>query len=63
MGQTQKNMLSTGKFGTFTRLLKQYKNKLTRQEILTLRGQAKKGEIFAAMKGLRSCLRRKKRNL
>ena len=41
---------------SFSIILKRYKNKLTRQQILTIRGQAKKGEFSAALKGMKKCL-------
>lgn len=38
--------------------LKKYNNILTKQQIKTLRGQAIKGEIEAAQKGLKKLLKR-----
>ena len=43
----------------FFKLLKQHQNRLTRQELLTLRGQAMAGEYDAAKTGLTKILMRK----
>ena len=42
--------------------LKKYRHKLTRQQLLTLRGQILKGDIEAFKKGLNKLLRRKYEN-
>lgn len=39
--------------------LKKYRTKLTRQQLMTIRGQIKSGEQKAAQKGLRELLARK----
>lgn len=39
--------------------LKKYRTKLTRQQLMTLRGQIKSGDPGAAQKGLRKLLARK----
>ena len=43
----------------FFKLLKQHQNRLTRQELLTLRGQAMAGQYAAAKTGLTKILMRK----
>lgn len=43
----------------YIKLLKKYRKKLTRQELLTLRGQILKGDTEAFKKGLNKILRRK----
>ena len=43
----------------FFRLLKQHQHRLTRQELLTLRGQAMAGQYAAAKTGLTKILMRK----
>lgn len=40
------------------KLLKINKNKLTKQQYLTLKGQLKKGDIDGFQKGLFTCLRK-----
>lgn len=42
--------------------LKKYRHKLTKQQLLTLRGQILKGDIEAYKKGLNKLLRRKYEN-
>lgn len=41
----------------FMRQLKQARNRITRQQLLTLRGQALAGDIVGAEKGLNTLLR------
>lgn len=40
----------------YLKLLKKYRNKLTRQQLLTLRGQVLNGDIDGFKKGLQKCL-------
>ena len=40
----------------YLKLLKRYRNKLTRQQLLTLRGQVLNGDIEGFKKGLQKCL-------
>ena len=42
----------------YIKLLKKYKNKLTRQQLLTLRGQILNGDIEGFKKGLLKCLKK-----
>ena len=42
------------------KVLKKYKHQLTKQQYLTLKGQAKAGDEIAAIKGLNTLLSRKK---
>lgn len=37
-------------------ILKRVKYKLSKQQYLTIKGQIKKGELDAAMKGIKTCL-------
>ena len=46
----------------FINKLKNYKNIFTKQQYKTLRGQALKGELEAAEKGLRKLLKRENMN-
>ncbi len=45
----------------FLRHLKAYRNRLPRQAILTLRGQALSGDVEGAIRGLRQILKNKSR--
>lgn len=38
------------------KLLKHYKYRFTKQQYLTIKGQIKKGELDAALKGINKCI-------
>lgn len=42
----------------YLKLLKKYRKKLSRQQLLTLRGQLLSGDIVGFKKGLQKCLKK-----
>lgn len=57
MTNLQKDVMAWAQADRFVRDLRQYRNRLTIQQLRTIRGQALSGDIDGARKGLERALR------